>query len=412
MQRRGGAAIPMSQNKICLLAGAKELKKHMWEPYAEEILQFLDALARNMRKCKDASSYPELVSFAFFIRRGNLEKKKEQYNKLLELQQIKRAGRGLLFHVAPSNVPVNFAYSYVFGLLSGNSNIVRVSSKSFPQVDLLCQQLNETLSDPAWEKIRRSTQIISYERDQEINDELSKNCDGRVIWGGDDTIRIFRKSGISPRCIEVVFADRYSLGLLSMKSVLEMPETEVHKLAHNFYNDTYLMDQNACSTPHLLIWVKDVSEERMEDAKQRFWNAVFFQARFYDLADQKVSEKFAMLCQYAAALDDIGEIKRYENLLYIIRLKQIQEIEQLRGKFGLFFEYECGAFADIQDKITARVQTLAVEGMDREALQRSLVTEETQGIDRIVPFGKTLDIGPLWDGYDIVSALSRAITLL
>ena len=47
-------------------------------------------------------------------------------------------GRGLAYHIAPSNIPINFAYSLVFGLLSGNTNIVRLSSKNFIQIKLLC----------------------------------------------------------------------------------------------------------------------------------------------------------------------------------------------------------------------------------------------------------------------------------
>ena len=47
-----------------------------------------------------------------------------------------KIARGIVFHVTPSNVPMNFAYSYIAGLLSGNNNIVRVPSKQFKQVGL------------------------------------------------------------------------------------------------------------------------------------------------------------------------------------------------------------------------------------------------------------------------------------
>ena len=48
-----------------------------------------------------------------------------------------RLGRGCVFHISPSNVPVNYAYSLVVGLLTGNTNIVRISSKDFPQVEII-----------------------------------------------------------------------------------------------------------------------------------------------------------------------------------------------------------------------------------------------------------------------------------
>ena len=38
---------------------------------------------------------------------------KKEYKK----DESLRLGRGIIFHIAPSNVPINFAYSLVAGLL-------------------------------------------------------------------------------------------------------------------------------------------------------------------------------------------------------------------------------------------------------------------------------------------------------
>ena len=59
----------------------------------------------------------------------------------------KRLGRGIVFHIAPSNVPVNFAFSLAAGLLAGNKNIVRIPSKDFPQVRIICTEINNLLSE-------------------------------------------------------------------------------------------------------------------------------------------------------------------------------------------------------------------------------------------------------------------------
>ena len=45
-----------------------------------------------------------------------------------------KLGLGLAFHITPSNIPTNFAYSLIFGLLSGNSNVVKVPSRNFTQI--------------------------------------------------------------------------------------------------------------------------------------------------------------------------------------------------------------------------------------------------------------------------------------
>ena len=49
-----------------------------------------------------------------------------------------RIGLGSIFHITPSNVPLNFAYSFAFGLLTGNSNLVKLPSTDFKQTLLVC----------------------------------------------------------------------------------------------------------------------------------------------------------------------------------------------------------------------------------------------------------------------------------
>lgn len=73
-----------------------------------------------------------------------------------------------------------------------------------------------------------------------------------------------RKSPIGSRCTELTFADRYSFGILNPMKIADDSEEEVKRLAEQFYNDTYLMDQNACSTPHLFCGsqIKVVKQKR------------------------------------------------------------------------------------------------------------------------------------------------------
>ena len=52
---------------------------------------------------------------------------------------------GLVFHITPSNIPTNFAYSLLFGLLTGNSNIIKVPTKIFPQIEIISSTLKKKL---------------------------------------------------------------------------------------------------------------------------------------------------------------------------------------------------------------------------------------------------------------------------
>ena len=100
-------------------------------PFSDVVIEYLSTLSSSLLRDRESRLYPDVVTFAFFCRKANLLAQKKKYVRDDNL----RLGRGVLFHIAPSNVPINFGYSLVAGLLSGNYNIVRVSSKIFPQVD-------------------------------------------------------------------------------------------------------------------------------------------------------------------------------------------------------------------------------------------------------------------------------------
>lgn len=404
MQKSGGAAIPMKNINVKYLAGGPIENVRPLSPYDEKICDFLADLSKNLQKDRRAAAYPDVLSFAFFCRRANISKLKKEF----EDGRI-RIGKGLAFHIAPSNVPVNCAFTYVFGLLAGNANVVRVSSKNFEQVEIICDVIQKMFDSGKYDTIRDMTAFVSYGRDASINDGLSAIANARIIWGGDATIAQLRKSPISSRCTEITFADRYSLGILNPVKIAEDSEEEVTHLARQFYNDTYLMDQNACSTPHLILWKTDRSLKAQE-GKKRFWNAVYQEAGKYDLADIKASDKYVMLCQYAIDLDCINGIEKYDNLLYVVSLNDLPaDITGLRGKFGLFFQYDIDELSEISVYISQTVQTCVYYGVEKEFIQRFIQENSLMGIDRVVPVGSSLDIGVIWDGYDIVKQLSRII---
>lgn len=427
----------MKRNDVIYLAGSEEVIVRPVVPFDDMVCEFLDTLSKEILKDHQLKTYTDVVSFAFWIRKGNIQKQKEKYlrntclkkndsyERTCEIERNKQAddayriGKGLVFHIAPSNVPINFAFSFVFGLLAGNSNIVRVSSKNFPQVTLLCKKIQEVMHRKEYAVIRQNNAIVMYGRNKEITDYYSSVCDIRVVWGGDKTIEEIRTSLLKVRSKEIVFADRYSFGIICPNTILEMSEQDRKQLAERFYNDTYLMDQNACSAPHLIFWKSD-DIEKVKRAQEIFWNSVFEAAKKYDLADIKVSDKYTDLCLYAAMSDNVDEnkdriedtvkVKRYENLLYVVDLETVpEEIVNLRGKFGMFYQCHIKDLDEIKAGITEKIQTVAVAGVTKQEVWNFIIENHLTGIDRVVPFGSTLEIGLVWDGYDLIGEMSRII---
>ena len=387
-------------NGINYCIGNENISNRPLTPFSEEACEFAAALSAALMGNAEAKNYPDVMSFAFWCRKANLLARRKKWEESGE----KRLGRGLVFHIAPSNVPINFAFSCLFSLLAGNANLVRIPSRNFPQVALVCRVMREVLE--AHPEIRKRTAMVQYAADNVITEQLCRAADARVIWGGDATAASIRGCAAKPRCIDLVFADRYSICVLDGASIEAAEDAKIKKLAEAFYNDTYLMDQNACSSPHTIFW-----RNASEAAKERFWQAVFAYARpKYGLQAASCVDKYTKLCQDAAELPVLARGSRIENLVYRAELRALPEdITGLRGTCGYFYEYDLKDYRELLPVLTEKFQTATYFGIDPEELREFVLREQVRGIDRIVPVGKALDIDAVWDGYDVIGMLSRIV---
>ena len=127
-------------NNVKIVSGNDIIDPQHNFPFDRLVISFLDDLSKGIRKSKESSAYPDLITFSFWCRKSNINNLKRQYSNLKN-----RMGKGLVFHIAPSNVPLNFGYTFIFGLLSGNANIIKIPSKIFPQNDILIYLINGLL---------------------------------------------------------------------------------------------------------------------------------------------------------------------------------------------------------------------------------------------------------------------------
>ena len=395
--------IPNDPNLI-FLAGSIIKSFRPFAPFDLILREFLQDLSYNLINRKESRIYPDIMAFAFWCRKANINKIKKKFE-----DDNLRLGLGLVFHITPSNVPVNFAFSFAFGLLSGNANIVRAPSKSFPQVNLICEEIKTLLLQEKYDEINSMNAIVKYTQKDDLTKFFSANSNGRLIWGGDETIKNIRSLSTPERCVDIVFSDRYSFCVIEAEAVLALDERELQQLAEHFYNDTYLMDQNACSSPHLVVWLGKLREM----ARKRFWPAVYQVVRKkYVLQLVHAVDKFTSLCQNAIELEQIKSITKHGNLLYRILMETLPEtMDTFRGKFGYFYEFDATDINQISHIVNKKFQTLTYFGLKKSELIKFMAKNRFFGIDNITPIGSALDIGVFWDGYDIVRCLSRTINV-
>lgn len=388
-------------NNIEWLHGSMEvLEERPLVPFAKEVIEGLDALSKALMRDPQSRLYPDVVTFAFFCRRGNLMKLREN-SQLSTFNFQLRLGRGLIFHIAPSNVPVNFAYSVVAGLLAGNTNVVRVSQKQFPQVDIIVKHMREI-------GMTRLA-VVRYPHESNANEVFSAMCDMRVIWGGDATIATIRQNTIPPRAFDICFADRYSIAAIRPKAILDASDEEMTKLAERFYNDTYLFDQNACSAPHLVCW--EIGDG-MTNAKARFWKAVYdYACAHYQFQDVMSVDKLTALYRQAVAMD-IQHKDMPDNVVVRVKLNDLPcDIDTFRCACGYFTECEVVSLDEIAPIVNEKYQTLAYYGFEKQELSDFVLRNRLTGIDRIAPFGETTAFSLTWDGMNLIERMTRIVDI-
>lgn len=408
MQKSGGAVIHMQSNFELLefSVGDRFILEQMpglpvGEPFSKERAAFLNRISEILLQDPEVRLYPDVATFAFWIRTSALVKMEQHYMRRKDI----RVGRGVVFHIAPSNVAVNYAYSFAAGFILGNANIVRLPSKRFVQTDIIGRAILEALQRPEFSVWKNYFVFLRYARNRDVNDYLSKMCDVRVIWGGDHAVNEIRKSTLRPRAGEVTFSDRYSICVIDAAEYLVAEDKE--KIALGFYNDTYLMDQNACTSPRLVCWMGVHSD--IQNAKRLFWDKLHDEVeKKYNFQPVQYVDKFTNYCLAAEAIGHIHAAKMKDNQIVCVELRQLDsKIQEYRGDSGFFYEYDLNDIMELAPFCNEKVQTVACLG--NKDIFLPLIKSGIKGIDRIVEIGKTMDFGLLWDGYDLTERLTRGV---
>lgn len=396
--------------KIEFLVGSQEVLTNIEKipaltTFSDEAVAFLNDLSKELRRDPRTKELLDIQSYAFWIRKSSLEKERSQHVGLEN-----RMGRGVAFHIAPSNVPVNFAVSMTSSLLAGNACIIRVSNKEFEQVNVICHAMNHLLENK-YISLKGYFVIVRYDYDDEITQLFTDLCDVRIIWGGNETIRRIRQAQLPPRAIEMAFADRYSLAVIDAAAYLK---EEPLKVAKSFYTDTYYSDQNACSSPRLVVWMG--AARLVEEAKDIFWSTLLTLVKNdYELHPIQTIDKLDKFCQFSARASEISnnlsvKLVCNDNYLYRIGINELfPEIMDYKNAGGYFFEYEAKDLEELEPVLRKSCQTIALLGIGTDVMKEFVRKTGVRGVDRIVQIGKTMELSFRWDGYDMIETMSRIV---
>jgi hypothetical protein len=399
----------MSELPVEVLIGTlQNLEEKSRIPYFDPtVVRFLVTLSSSLMNDVESRKHADVMAFAFWIRKSNLEITVSKYQA-----DRNRVGYGMCLHIAPANVPLNFAYSLVSSLLAGNRNVIRLPTKIYPQVIFLIEKLRKILGADEFEDIAHSICIIRYEKSDDTTKKLLSFANLKIVWGGDSTIEKIRSINTPAHCKEIIFPDRKSISVIDVKSIHELSMSELRRLCQKFYTDSYLFDQNACSSPKIVFWLS--GGRNSSEMRDKFWQ-VFLEVvkTKYVIEPRNLLLKFTELSHIVATSNQNLAIGAPGSLLSVLTFEANKEPfgARLVNRFGAFFQDDLERLEDLASLLDYRIQTITYFGVDPKRIADFVMNSRIKGVDRIVPIGKGLDFDLIWDGYDLPRSLSRAITI-
>ena len=88
-----------------------------------------------------------------------------------------------------------------------------------------------------------------------------------------------------------------------------------------------------------------------------------------------------------------------------------KNIQNQRGQWGYFYQYQSEKIIDLSKIVTKKYQTLVYYGFEKDYFNKLFIKYNIPGIDRIIPIGRSMEMNYLWDGYNLLNSLTRVVDI-
>jgi hypothetical protein len=400
--------VPVNQYSASLLSTIQS-KKYVLDPFNDLTIQFLDAFSKSILTDKSINTFPEIVALGFWLRQTNIKKLVKENFTTDSSIPYKISPLGKVLHVCPANVDTMFVYSMAVSLLVGNKNVLRISNRMQAEhVRKIFLILNDLILQNKFSLFSEYINIISYEHSDHISNFLSMSVNARVIWGGDQTINIFKKFKTLPRTKDLVFSDRVSMLCINAKSYLQLSKEDVQKFASLFFNDAYTFDQMGCSSLQTIYFIGDL--RICKECLLKFQSDLiqFLPKNYHSDLNSLASLKLNRMVD--DLINNIVSNQQGNNYIKLLELNENINEALLHGCGGGYFYFRLlNSLDQIKSIQNVKVQTLAHWGFTHNELIQLQGQFNGEGLDRIVPMGEALNFHYIWDGYNLFDELSRKV---
>ncbi len=386
-----------------------KFKNFRIEPFSNKITNFFNGLSSFIFRNKKMAKIPEISAFAFWIRKANINNLLS--NVVFSENQVP-VPRGIVFHVAPSNVDFMFLYSWFLSVLAGNFNILRISSEYHKEVVELIDLIRNFAEQSNEEWFLKSNLVLTYQHNDEINEYFSSISDCRIFWGGDETIIRMRKFTAKPTVKDIYFSDKFSYAVINSVEYLKLNQIERKKIAEKFYNDSFLFNQKACSSPSIVFFSGE--EGKNVNATKYFWDLLAEVSEKKQL-EKSPSIKMQHFLNWSILatkwnVDDFSDNSEFFTVVHL-NVEDIDADYRTCGG-GFFIESYIGKLSDLIDFGGKSDQTLIYYGFEKEELKSYINNKGSRANLRIVKIGEALNFDVIWDGYNLLYELVKIINVV
>ena len=139
-------------------------------PFSPQARGFVAEFTRRILKLPGLRGFPELATLSHWFRPASIDHLARQTTAMESGTVLPR---GTVFHLAPANVDVLFAYAWLMSLLAGNRNVARLSQKPGQQRDALIGILHQMRAEDLFPEVLERTVLVTYPHDDAITRAIS-----------------------------------------------------------------------------------------------------------------------------------------------------------------------------------------------------------------------------------------------
>ena len=225
------------------------------------------------------------------------------------------------------------------------------------------------------------------------------------MWGGDRTVNMFRGLPARSNVKDITFVDKNSMFALNCNKFVSLSDTDKLSLVKKFIADSLTFNQLACSSPSTVVLVGDKLD--IEKVNNEFWNLIDSQ-----LGDTETISDTALKLNFIferAVTNKFKQVSKLKNLTLLYPESPIKNSKTC-GR-GTFFCIELSTLNKLSTLVTNKDQTLSYFGFSKTELEDLVSNLNGRAIHRVVPLGKSLEFDIIWDGYDLLSELTKKVRI-